>query len=218
MEETQRPSLAEISGLKLAPLQRKPSLTNLSPPTSVNLSEKQQLKRMKALREYLLTEGITSNITKKALLDIFEGNMENLKKALNTVYHQDGRYETVFFEYFSTLLNDSDAKKYINNLELLISLGADVNKCTTKTGKCIDGDFESDNALLFAMARGDLDLVHYIASKGGKTFGNMPGAIGHHGQNVQDRIKNAYMRGAAGLEGGSRKKRRTNRRKTRSRR
>lgn len=218
MEQTPRPGMAETLGLKLAPLQRKASLTNLSPLRNENVSGKKQLKRMNALRAYLLENATNINISKKAILDIFESNMENLKKALNTVYHQDGRYETVFFEYFSTLMNDADAKKYINNLELLISLGADVNKCTNKTGICVEGDFESDNALLFAMARGDLDLVHYIASKGGKTFGNMPGAIGHHGQNVQDRIKDAYMRGAAGLEGGTRKKRRANRRKTRSRR
>jgi hypothetical protein len=218
MEETLRPGIAETLGLKLTPLQRKASLSNLSPLRNENLSEKQQLKRMKILREYLLENALNTSISKEAMLDIFEGNMENLKKALNTVYHQDGRYETLFFEYFSTLMSDSDAKKYINNLELLISLGVDVNKCTNKTGVCVTGDFESDNALLFAMARGDLDLVHYIASKGGKTYGNMSGAIGHHGKNVQDRIKDAYMRGAAGLEGGTRKKRRANRRKTCSRR
>jgi hypothetical protein len=193
----------------LSRLKRKVSLSNLSDKTESNTPHELFMKNLKELREYLLSVG---HKTRDAMMHIFNNSEQDLRTALNTIYWEGNSYQTVFYEYCSTIDNITNEDKHC--IDLLLSLGADINKYTTRTGEP-DDDPESANALLWAMTGGKLELVEFLASRGATdTTGQIGLMIGHHNNNIQQKIKNAFQAGISSRrQGGTRRRRKMNKRK-----
>jgi ankyrin repeat protein len=200
-------SSPKLSGLGL---KRSRSLSNQLEKNASNTKEQTFMKNLKELREHLLS---TEPKTKDTILLIFNNSQEQVREALNTIYWEGNSHQTVFFEYCSIIDELTEEEK--SCIELMISLGADINKCTTKKGEC-EEDPDSANALLWAMTKGNLELVTFLASRGATDPKGMKGMmIGHHNDSIKQEITNAYKAGINLRSKGGTRRRRIKKRKTR---
>lgn len=226
-------SLSKLSGLglqkseSLITIKRTRSLSNLNDKTPNDTKEEIFMKNLKELREYLLSKEEEDNPkTKDTILRIFNNSEEQIREALNTIYLEGDSYQTVFYEYCSEINKLTEEEKTC--IQLMLSLGADINKCTTKgykeknkvefkvkPGECIE-DSGSANALLWAMTKGNLDLVTFLASQGAEDTKGMTGMmIGHHNESRRKNITDAYIAGIKLRTKGGTRRRRIKKRKTR---
>jgi len=176
--------MAEERGMSLRPMSLGPSSTRRK-----NIHEyddpKTEFGKLNLIYECVVNPSATIPSLKKIFKESYNNNRKAIKKALNTVIRNAGNYSTIFIEATQNNTNQ-------RMLSFLLESGADINMCTTKTGKCDNDDTDSMNALLWAMTKGNKPLIKFLSENGGRARGLISFATGHMSNAIRANIHKIY--------------------------
>jgi hypothetical protein len=117
------------------------------------------MRKLKELREHILTPGIADGL--HAFIMELYGDSD-IEEALNKSYKVADEYTNLCIEVVQEGHSVPEMKKVI---DLLISLGADINRWNTRSGRYADG---AENALTWAITHNKGLIVQHLIKKGGE--------------------------------------------------
>lgn len=131
------------------------SVPNLNVAEPKNLSP--SMRKLKQLREHILTPGVADGLH-AFIMELYDGS--DIEEALNKSYKIADDYTNLCIEVVQEIHSVPEIKKII---DVLISLGADINLWNTASGRYADG---AENALTWAVTHNKGLIVQHLIKKG----------------------------------------------------
>lgn len=155
-------NLASMPPLKI---ERKVNLTD---------DERPEVANLKATHEVLTDSSKSVEEIHDTIQAIYE-DKEEMKKDINTTFWMGTGYYTLCSDLiYNTSHTKQGTERTIELLDMIISLGADINTFDTESGKIEKNtrDAYTSNTIAWAVSKGNPDIVKYLLEKGAHIGGD----------------------------------------------